>query len=80
MLSKMTLIVIRNKNGMLGFSKPCSCCLQYINSIGIKKIYYSGEDSMIYEKTKNMRTNHVSMAYRTIFRRNHRNKHHLEHC
>lgn len=38
------------KNGRLAISKPCLSCMALIRELGIRKIYYSGNDSYISEE------------------------------
>jgi len=41
-LKGMSLLVVRiNKQGKLMLSKPCSNCIEYLNHVGIKNVYYS---------------------------------------
>lgn len=34
-----------NRNDELDYSKPCSGCLEMVNSLGFKKIYYSNREN-----------------------------------
>ena len=38
------------KNGKLTLSRPCPSCMALIRELGIRKIYYSGNDSYISEE------------------------------
>jgi deoxycytidylate deaminase len=68
-LCKFSLLVIRvNNNNKLMESKPCSNCINYIKSLGIKKIYYSTSDSNIkYNKINNLHSEHISVGFRKNF-------------
>lgn len=45
------LIVRINKNGVLGMAKPCDMCRGFIETVGIKEIYYSTSNGEIaYER------------------------------
>lgn len=49
--SKVELYIYRNhKDGTLVYAKPCKACENYIRDMGIKKVYYTGEGSYIYEE------------------------------
>lgn len=49
--SKASVFVFRqHKNGTRGCSCPCAACKQAIKDRGIKRIYYTGEDSYIFER------------------------------
>jgi deoxycytidylate deaminase len=39
-----------HKDGIRALSRPCNACMSMIKDNGIKNIYYTGEDSYIYEK------------------------------
>ena len=58
---KCTLIVVRRT---MNNSKPCSRCLEMIKKCGIKKIYYSHDQGLVYEKARDMENDHVSSAHR----------------
>lgn len=48
--SKVSLYIYREfKHGGLAMAKPCPSCEQLIRDLGIKKIYYTGNDSYISE-------------------------------
>lgn len=47
--SKVTLFVWRGHNKPR-LSKPCASCEKAIKDLGIKKVFYTGNDSFIYEK------------------------------
>jgi len=43
-------------------SKPCKHCIEFLKNIGIKKIYYSDDNSnIIYENINSIENNHISM-------------------
>jgi deoxycytidylate deaminase len=65
-MSKLTLVVIRWNGSNVKMSKPCKHCISYIKRIGIKKIYYSDEQSFIYSKVSQLESNHVSMVWKVI--------------
>lgn len=61
----VTLVVVRvNNNNELKESKPCQNCLSIIKMFKIKKIIYSVESGIIFEKTENMKVLHVSQYFR----------------
>ena len=63
----LKLIVIQAKNDTLKLSKPCKNCLKLILKTGISKVIYSTgniKDPIHYEKTKKIKTNHVSKIFR----------------
>ncbi len=65
MLTKVTIIVIRQSNGKFVMSKPCQHCIKVMKSLGIKKIYYSGDsNNLVYEKIRYIYTDHMSVATR----------------
>lgn len=46
-------------------SKPCTHCLAFMKAIGIRKVYYSlNETEWACEKVNKMTTNHCSRANR----------------
>lgn len=48
--SRVYLYIYRqHKDGSLAMSRPCKSCEQLIRNLGIKKIYYTGDDSFIAE-------------------------------
>ena len=50
-LSKASIFIYReNKEGRKALARPCPCCEKYIRQLGIKHIYYTGNDSLIYEE------------------------------
>lgn len=49
--NKVYLFVYReHKNGNRAISRPCLACMNAIKDRGIKKIYYTGDNSYIYER------------------------------
>jgi deoxycytidylate deaminase len=47
-LKGMSLLVVRiNNNKKLMYAKPCKHCQEYIQFVGVKKIYYSSKDGGI---------------------------------
>lgn len=49
--SDVSLYVYREyKNGKPALSRPCPSCMALIRELGIKKIYYSGDNSYINEE------------------------------
>lgn len=48
--SKVYLYIYReHKDGTLALARPCPACMALINELGIKKIYYTGNNSYISE-------------------------------
>jgi tRNA(Arg) A34 adenosine deaminase TadA len=70
MIKKISLIVLRvNRYNELVNSKPCYHCLEYLKNIGIKNIYFSDDNgNIIKEKTKYMKTEHITRNRRIINR------------
>ena len=67
-LNNIQLLVIRiagpNKDNFAS-SKPCMHCINYMRSLGIKKIYYSTDTGdIVFEKIINIYSEHVSMVRR----------------
>ena len=49
--SDVSLYIYREyKNGSPALSRPCASCMALIRQLGIRKIYYSGENSFINEE------------------------------
>jgi deoxycytidylate deaminase len=49
--NKVSVFIFRqHKNGIRGLSAPCPACRQALIDKGIKKIYYTGENSYIFER------------------------------
>jgi deoxycytidylate deaminase len=47
----VSLYVYREyKNGCTALSKPCPSCMAFIRELGIRKLYYSGDNSYINEE------------------------------
>lgn len=72
-MTGLQLLVIRinrdtsTKEPQLVNSKPCINCINYIRSLGIKKIYYSDDQGeIIYEKTREIYTEHISQFRRKL--------------
>jgi hypothetical protein len=69
-LNNVQLLVIRiggrNKSSFID-SKPCKHCINYMRSLGLKKIYYTDSNgSIIYEKVRDMQSEHVSMVRKVL--------------
>lgn len=48
--SKISIYIYRDrKDGSLGLAKPCPACEMAIRSLGIKNVFYTGENSIIHE-------------------------------
>jgi deoxycytidylate deaminase len=48
--SRVSLYIYReHKDGTLALSKPCPSCMALIKELGIKKVYYTGNDSYVSE-------------------------------
>lgn len=48
--SKVSLYVYREyKNGQVALARPCPSCEKLIRSLGIKKVYYTGNNSYVFE-------------------------------
>lgn len=58
----MDIIVIRiNKGSQLKNSRPCKDCINELQRIGIRKVYYSNDDgNIVYEFVENMIKTHTS--------------------
>lgn len=49
--SKIEIFIYRqHANGTLALSKPCPACEAALRDYGVKHIYYTGENSFVYEK------------------------------
>lgn len=49
--SKIKLYIYRElKNGTPALARPCKACTQLIKDLGIKNVFYTGDDSYVYEK------------------------------
>lgn len=51
--SKVKIYIYRISPGhesQIGLAKPCLACMQAIKDKGIKELYYTGDDSFIYER------------------------------
>lgn len=49
--SKASIYIWRShKSGTRGLSRPCPACMKAITDLGIKNIYYTGEDRFCYER------------------------------
>ena len=50
-LSKASIFIYReHKDGSYGLAKPCAACEKLIRKAGIRHIYYTGNNSLIYEE------------------------------
>lgn len=48
--SRVSLYIYRkHKDGTLALAKPCPSCMALIKELGIKKVYYTGNDSYVSE-------------------------------
>lgn len=67
-LKGLDLIVIRtNSKGILCNSRPCNNCINKMKKIGIRKVYYSTQDSNIgCEFVKDMKLEHKSHGQRLL--------------
>ena len=59
-MRKTKLIVIRRTYNT---SKPCKHCVDLIKYYGIKKIYYSFNQGIVYERSTTIQTDHLSSKY-----------------
>jgi hypothetical protein len=41
------LVIRRNVNGVLAFSKPCLSCIHILKRLNIRSVYYSDRDGII---------------------------------
>ena len=49
--SKCRVVVFRKtRNGEIALAKPCPACEKAMRDLGIKKVYYTGNGSYIYEE------------------------------
>lgn len=49
--NKLSIFIYReHKNGTYAMSAPCPACRKAIEEMGIKNIYYTGENSIIFEE------------------------------
>lgn len=46
------LVYREHKNGVVALARPCPACEQALRDFGITDIYYTGNNSMCYEKYK----------------------------
>ena len=50
-LSRASIFIYREtKNGTKALARPCPCCQKLIKQFGIKHIYYTGNNSLVYEE------------------------------
>ncbi len=50
-LSKASIFIYREtKDGTKALARPCPCCQKLIKQFGIKHIYYTGNNSLVYEE------------------------------
>lgn len=47
--SKCAIFVYRNKLGKRGLARPCPACEAALRDVGIRNVYYTGENSYIHE-------------------------------
>jgi deoxycytidylate deaminase len=51
MIKKITLFIVRlNNDWQLMPSQPCTQCTQLLKNVGIKKVYYSTYNNVVYKK------------------------------
>ena len=48
--SKLSIYIWRGKNGNKMLSKPCPACEAALRDFGIRNIYYTGNNSYVYEE------------------------------
>jgi len=57
----------RNRKDTFINSKPCMHCINYMRSLGIRKIYYTDNTGdIIYEKINEMHSTHISMMRKVL--------------
>lgn len=50
-LSKASIFIYREtKDGKKALARPCPCCQKLLRQYGIRHIYYTGNDSLVYEE------------------------------
>ena len=50
-LSKASIFIYREtKDGRKALARPCPCCQKLLRQYGIRHIYYTGNDSLVYEE------------------------------
>jgi deoxycytidylate deaminase len=50
-LSKASVFIYRElKDGTKALARPCPCCQKLIKQLGIRHVYYTGNDSLVYEE------------------------------
>lgn len=66
LIKGMDIIVIRiNKSSSLRNSRPCSDCINKLEKVGIRKVFYSDENGeLVSEFVKDMPKNHISSGSR----------------
>lgn len=64
----MDILVIRiNKNFALKNSRPCNQCIDKLNKIGIRKVYYSDDNgNIVSERVEDMERLHISSGTRQL--------------
>lgn len=67
----LDIIVIRlSKSGSFINSRPCSFCIQRLQELHIRKVYYSNQDgNIICESIYNMEKTHISMGDKNLNRK-----------
>ena len=50
--SKLSIYIWRGRFGKGMMSRPCAACQAALKDFGIKNIYYTGNDSFVYEELK----------------------------
>ncbi len=59
------ILVIRYSKGGLKYSRPCSECIEHMEKVGIRKVYYSDHDGkIVYEHLEKMPKIHYSRGSR----------------
>lgn len=49
--TKVSVYIYRKrKDKEFGLARPCNACREFLKSLNIKNIYYTGDDSYIYER------------------------------
>lgn len=64
LMRNVAIFVIRYSGNKLTNSKPCMHCINYMKKIGIKKVYYSKDEKIFYEKMNSIQSDHVSLINR----------------
>jgi len=62
---KTTLVVVKRT---LSNSAPCRHCVELIRKYGIRKVYYSRDKELVYEKASELSMSHTSAKYKRPWR------------